>query len=128
MQKGIKIRVSTPRSASAGAGSTLRNLQSSKMIGKSRKRIDSLLMDQREGKRVNSDSPLNKVLRNLKSGAIDKNLKFTIGSTSKLSTVLKFDISYDNTNGNDGSFIKLPLDLRPLDNTQKGLVAESSGL
>ncbi|GJZ33432.1 hypothetical protein Tco_0578868 [Tanacetum coccineum] len=128
LRTGIKIRVSTPGSASAGAGSTLRNLQSSKMIGKSRKRIDSPLMDQREGKRINSDSPLNKVLRNLKSGAIDKNLKFTIGSTSELSIVLKFDISYDNTNCNDGSFIKLSLDLRPLDNTQKGLVAESSGL
>nr|GEV20820.1 hypothetical protein [Tanacetum cinerariifolium] len=75
---GINIRVSTLGSASAGAGSTFRILQSSKLIGKSRKCIDSPF-NSRNGKRVSyvpMDDEISKVLDNLKFGAIAKNLKF----------------------------------------------------
>ncbi|GKC44979.1 RNA-directed DNA polymerase, eukaryota, reverse transcriptase zinc-binding domain protein [Tanacetum coccineum] len=128
---GIKIRISTPGSASVCVGSTLRNLCSSKLIGKSRKRVDSPIMDHREGKRVISvpiDDEINNVFWNLKSGAINKNLKFAIGSNSMTSNDLKSDVSYDITNGNDGSFIKLYLAKNLLDSTQKGPAAESSSL
>ncbi|GJZ46700.1 hypothetical protein Tco_0594296 [Tanacetum coccineum] len=62
-------------------------------------------MDHREGKRVISvpiDDEINKVFGNLMSGAINKNLKFAIGSNSMTSNDLKSDVSYDITNGNDG--------------------------
>ncbi|GJS29218.1 transformation/transcription domain-associated protein-like protein isoform X2 [Tanacetum coccineum] len=117
--------------ASVGAGSTLRNLCSSKLIGKSRKRVESSPIDSRNGKRVNYvpiDDEISKVLDTLKSGAIDKNLKFAIGSSSDIRTTHKSGIGHDETNGNDGSFIKLPSIKTPLDNTRRGPVAKSSGL
>ncbi|GKC41531.1 armadillo-type fold protein, partial [Tanacetum coccineum] len=95
------------------------------------KRVESSPIDSRNGKRVNSvpiDDEISKVLDTLKSGAIDKNLKFAIGSSSDIRTTHKSGIGYDETNGNDGSFIKLPSIKTPLDNTQRGPVAKSSGL
>ncbi|GKE03629.1 hypothetical protein Tco_1395647 [Tanacetum coccineum] len=101
IRHGINIKVSTPGSASAGARST-------------------------NGKRVSSvpmDDEISKVVDNLKSGAIAKNLKFQLGSSSDCRTTLKADIALDEINGNDGLFIKAPLD-----SIQRSHVAKSSGL
>nr|GFA30490.1 hypothetical protein [Tanacetum cinerariifolium] len=92
---GSKIRVSTPGSASAAAGSALRNLRSSKLIGKVRKHVDSSPGDNREGKRANSchvDDVISDVLGDLKSGAINSNLKLALGDNT----------SRDNASSRDG--------------------------
>ncbi|PWA41468.1 hypothetical protein CTI12_AA553620 [Artemisia annua] len=69
-----------------------------------------------------------RVLSNLKSGAIESNLKFAIGSNSVADSSHKSVDSYVKTNGNYGFFIKLPLDKRPLDSNLRDHVAKSSGL
>ncbi|PWA75843.1 hypothetical protein CTI12_AA240690 [Artemisia annua] len=124
---GIKIKVSTPGSASAGAGSILRNLHSSRLAGKSRKRTNSSPSDVRGGKRTTSghmSDEISKVLCDLESGAINPNLKFALGSSSDNTPSIK----RVDAHSNDGSFIKLPLDKNPLDSNQKVPVAKSSGL
>ncbi|PWA61234.1 hypothetical protein CTI12_AA374290 [Artemisia annua] len=117
----IKIGVSSPGSASVGVGSILRNLHSSKASGKSRKHLESSPMDDRGGKRV-IKSP-NSDVNGMKSGSIDSNLKFEIGSIydNKTSTkpvdssgkaLVKSVVDPISTvNGNDGSFINQPLDV-----------------
>ncbi|GJS29219.1 hypothetical protein Tco_0489839 [Tanacetum coccineum] len=63
-----------------------RDIKESLFFGKSRKRVESSPIDSRNGKRVNSvpiDDEISKVLDTLKSGAIDKNLKFAIEHTSR---------------------------------------------
>ncbi|GJU37702.1 hypothetical protein Tco_1186056 [Tanacetum coccineum] len=105
--KGVKIKVSTPSSSSASAGSMLKHLRSSNMAGKARVRAESSPIDNRGGKRaikslVNDE--IVKVLDDLKSA----------------------DVNVD-CNINDGSFIKLPLD-KCLAGNQSRPVAKSSGL
>ncbi|PWA80419.1 hypothetical protein CTI12_AA196540 [Artemisia annua] len=128
---GIKIKVSTPGSASAGAGVVLRNLRSSKLAGKSRKCINTSPSDVRGGKRnivlLVSDE-ISKVLCNLESGAINPNLKFAIGSSSSNYPTVKPNGFDDKASVNDGSFIKVPLDKNPVDSNQKVPIAKSSGL
>ncbi|PWA95095.1 hypothetical protein CTI12_AA052670 [Artemisia annua] len=126
---GIKLRVASPGSASVGAGSVLRNLRSSKSNGKSRKRSESSPIDNRGGKRVISspfsDNNASDVTFKLKSGTID--LKFVPGSSFKSHSTAIPIVSHGVAKGNDGSFIKLPLDKRPIDSTQRDPVAKSNG-
>ncbi|PWA92890.1 hypothetical protein CTI12_AA077870 [Artemisia annua] len=86
---GIKIKVSTHGSASAGAGSILKRLRSSK------------------------------------SGAIEPNLQFAVGSTSVVSSTLR-SVDHDK-NSNDGSFINDPIVKSPIVSTQSVPVAKSCG-
>lgn len=84
-RRGIKIKVPTPNSAKAGAGSIWRRLRSSKLMGKSRNRSESSPVDVRGGKRVvtiPADDSINMVLTDLKSGCIDSHLKFALGSSN----------------------------------------------
>ncbi|GJZ25328.1 RNA-directed DNA polymerase, eukaryota, reverse transcriptase zinc-binding domain protein [Tanacetum coccineum] len=117
--RGSRIKVSTPGSSSAGAGSMLKRLRSAKISGKARVRVDSSPLDNRGGKRVVS-SPKNdvikKVLSDVRSSAID-NFKFAIGSSidnidAKCSMNCDSDVNEVNIGLNpinDGSFIKEPL-------------------
>ncbi|PWA92653.1 hypothetical protein CTI12_AA078740 [Artemisia annua] len=137
---GIKIRVSSPGSASVGAGSILRNLRSSMVFGKSIKRNESSPMDSRGGKHVinslNSDDDISKVSSSNKSGPIDSKLKFEMGSSTVNkpvdSNVKALGKSVADTinivNGNDGSFINQPIDVSPILNKQSSPVAKNCDL
>ncbi|PWA90388.1 hypothetical protein CTI12_AA101160 [Artemisia annua] len=128
---GIKIKVSTPGSASAGAGSVLRSLRSSNHGGKARKRGISSPIDNRGGKRLinsNFGDDSCKGLSNLEAGAIDSNIKFAMGSKSVCTKAHKSNDSNVESCGNDGTFIKLPLDKSPSNSTNGNPVAKSSGL
>ncbi|PWA71325.1 RNA-directed DNA polymerase, eukaryota, Reverse transcriptase zinc-binding domain protein [Artemisia annua] len=128
---GIKVKISTPGSASAGADARLKSLRSSKVFGKPRKRVDSSPIDNRGGKRVicaSAEDEIGKVLNDLRSGAIDTNLKFALGSNCDKNASVKSADFHDETNSNDGSFINLPIDKTPLDNYQMNPVAKSEGL
>nr|GFA96277.1 hypothetical protein [Tanacetum cinerariifolium] len=121
------IKVSMP--GSAGAGSILRMLRSDKIAGKARVRADD-----RGGKRVVS-SPLNleiyKVIAYFKSGALSNNLKFAIGCSNNDSIdkcSLNVADSNELCNGNDGSFIKNPLECAPDIGFKSSPVAKSYGL
>ncbi|PWA83312.1 hypothetical protein CTI12_AA169650 [Artemisia annua] len=131
VKKGVKIKVSTPGSVSAGAGSTLKRLRASKVSGKARDRHEVSPMDNRVGKRIITapvNDEISKVLSDLKSGSINSHLKFAIGSTKSVSyDSTSVTTDKDDCNGNDGSFIKLPLDKCP-SNNQSESVAKSSGL
>ncbi|GJU17470.1 putative ribonuclease H-like domain-containing protein [Tanacetum coccineum] len=117
--RGGRIKVSTPGSSSAGAGSMLKKLRSAKISGKARVRVDSSPLDNRGGKRVVA-SPENdvikKVLSDVRSGAIN-NLKFDVGSSidnidAKCPMNCDSDVNEVNIGlnpVNDGSFIKEPL-------------------
>ncbi|GJV25697.1 putative RNA-directed DNA polymerase [Tanacetum coccineum] len=88
--RGSKIKVSTPGSNSAGAGSMLKRLRSAKILGKAHVRAESSPSDDRGGKRVvsNPDTDvIKKVLSDVRSDS----------DTNGLSLI------------NDGSFIKVPL-------------------
>ncbi|GKC45042.1 hypothetical protein Tco_1062764 [Tanacetum coccineum] len=113
-RRGSTIKVSTPGSNSAGAGSLLKRLRSAKVSGKARDRAESSPLDDRGGKRVVSNPEndvIKKVLSDVNSGSIDC-LKFDIGSTDD--NVVNCPLNKDSdANGLsphiDGSFIKEPL-------------------
>ncbi|GKF78038.1 hypothetical protein Tco_0230508, partial [Tanacetum coccineum] len=80
---GGRIKVSTPSSSSASAGSMLKRLRSAKISCKARVRVDSSPLDNRGGKRVVSslkNDVFKKVLSDVRSSAID-NFKFAISSS-----------------------------------------------
>ncbi|GKE37544.1 hypothetical protein Tco_1460949, partial [Tanacetum coccineum] len=128
--RGVKI--STP--GSAGAGSLLRHLRSAKVAGKARDRAEVSPSDNRGGKRKTSsikEDVVDKVLYEFKSGALNSNLKFSMGSASDVNPVCSLNNEIDaNTfyHGNDGSFINIPLDKSPCSDKQSIPVAESCGL
>ncbi|PWA77183.1 hypothetical protein CTI12_AA225710 [Artemisia annua] len=128
---GIKIRVSSPGSSSVGAGSVLRNIRSSNNGGKSKKHFVPSPTDIMSGKRASNDSYVDGkiiiVLPDLKADTIESNLTFAIGSTCDNIVSSKSVDPIDLANGNDGSFIKLPLGLSPLDSIQRKPVAKSNG-
>ncbi|GJX73579.1 reverse transcriptase domain-containing protein [Tanacetum coccineum] len=92
--KGVKIKVQSLGSASAGAGAILKKLRNSKMVGKGRSHSDSSPNDVISGKRANSNPcPVDDVLV---KGVID----YRMGSSKK-----SVNEGYYLINGNDGSFI-----------------------
>ncbi|GKB72439.1 hypothetical protein Tco_0933851 [Tanacetum coccineum] len=101
---GVKIKVSTPSSASTGAGDVLKCLRSTKIGGKARDRVESSPIDNRGGKRV-----------------------VTTPQCSVGCPLSKETNANDDCNGNNGLFIKLLLDNSPIKN-QSRPVAKSSGL
>ncbi|GKA68672.1 hypothetical protein Tco_0768589 [Tanacetum coccineum] len=113
-RRGSTIKVSTPGSNSAGAGSLLKRLRSAKVSGKARDRAESSPFDDRGGKRVVSNPEndvIKKVLSDVKSGSIDC-LKFDIGSSDD--NVVNCPLNKDSdaiglSPHIDGSFIKEPL-------------------
>ncbi|GKA43881.1 hypothetical protein Tco_0736605 [Tanacetum coccineum] len=105
---GVKIKVSTPSSASTGARDVLKCLRSTKIGGKAHDRFESSPIDNRGGKRVVT-TPI--------SNELDK----------VLSNLNKETNANDDCNGNNGLFIKLLLDNSPIKN-QSRPVAKSSGL
>ena len=128
---GIKIKVSTPGSASACVGSILKRLRSSKVSGKSRSCSETTPIDNRGGKRGTSspdNADLHNVLDYLKSRAIEPSLKFAIGSTSDNRSTYRSGDSNDKTNSNNGSFINDPIKKRSLDSIQNEPVTKSCGL
>ncbi|PWA58130.1 hypothetical protein CTI12_AA396760 [Artemisia annua] len=141
---GIRIKVSSPGSASVGAGSILRNHHLLKTTVKSRKRNESSPIDNKGAKRVikspNSDVEGSNMVSNLMAGSIDSNLSFEMGSTfdnksasklvdSSVKACGKNVIDPSNiVNGNDGSFINLPLDVSPIQCRQSSPVARNCGL
>ncbi|GKD45022.1 hypothetical protein Tco_1269667, partial [Tanacetum coccineum] len=113
-RRGSTIKVSTPGSNSAGAGSLLKHLRSAKVSGKARDRAESSPCDDRGGKRVVSNPEndvIKKVLSDVRSGSIDC-LKFDMGRSD--GNVVNCSLNKDRyANGLspriDGSFIKEPL-------------------
>ncbi|GJZ84033.1 UDP-galactose transporter 1 [Tanacetum coccineum] len=85
--------------------------------------VETSPVDSRGGKRVVT-SPINneldKVLCDFKTGSINSRLKFAIGSSNEQCSngcpLIKRINANDGCNGNDGSFIKLPLDNNPIRN------------
>ncbi|GKA58553.1 hypothetical protein Tco_0757741 [Tanacetum coccineum] len=130
--RGVKIKISTP--GSAGAGSVLRRLRTSKVAGKARDRAEGSPGDNRGGKRVSTpmNNEINEVLTDLNSGKLNSNLKFSLGCSSNDVTSgcsLNNEVVANNvSNGNDGSFIKVPLDTSPCSDRQSSPVAKSCGL
>ncbi|GKB63767.1 RNA-directed DNA polymerase, eukaryota, reverse transcriptase zinc-binding domain protein [Tanacetum coccineum] len=129
--RGIKI--STP--GSAGAGSILRRLRSAKVSGKARDRVEGSSVDSRGGKRVSSshlNNEIKEVLADLNSGKLNNNLKFSMGCSSDVLNFvcsLNSEVEANNvSNGNDGSFIKAPLNPSPCSNRENSPVAKSYGL
>nr|GEY86361.1 hypothetical protein [Tanacetum cinerariifolium] len=126
------IKVSTP--GSAGAGSVLRRLRSAKITGKARIRTEGSLSDERGGKRVVStplNLEINKVIANFNSGDLNNNLMFAMGCSnndSKDDWSLNVVVFNELCNGNDGSFIKSPLDSDPDIGFKCSPVAKSCGL
>ncbi|GJU47765.1 putative reverse transcriptase domain-containing protein [Tanacetum coccineum] len=103
---GVKIKVSTPSSASTGAGDVLKCLCSTKIGGKARDRVESSPIDNRGGKRVVTtpvSNELDKVLSDLKFGSINchlcycpiKNQSRPVAKSSGLKT------SFENTDIGD---------------------------
>ncbi|GJZ75830.1 hypothetical protein Tco_0640295 [Tanacetum coccineum] len=109
--RGCKNKVSTPGLASAGAGSLLKWLCSSKMSGKAHVRAESSPSDFRGGKRVVTtpkNDVLKKVLFDVCSGLIN-NFKFDMGNSDDCivnCSLNKDNESYGLSPMNDGSFIK----------------------
>nr|GEY34840.1 hypothetical protein [Tanacetum cinerariifolium] len=126
------IKVSMP--GSAGAGSVLRRLRSDKIAGKARVRAEGSPRDDRGGKRMVSsllNLEINKVIADFKSGALNNNLKFAMGCSIN-DNIDKCSLNVADykelCNGNDGSFIKIPLDCAPDIGLESSLVAKSYGL
>nr|GEW66201.1 hypothetical protein [Tanacetum cinerariifolium] len=111
------IKVSTP--GSARAGSVLRRLRSAKIAGKARDRAEGSPRDDRGGKCVVStplNPEINKVITDFNFGALNSNLKFAMGCSNNDSIdICSLNVADSNElcNGNDGSFIKFPLDSDP---------------
>ncbi|GKG39694.1 hypothetical protein Tco_0463839, partial [Tanacetum coccineum] len=82
VHRGVKIKVSTP--GSAGAGSVLRRLRTSKVAGKARDRAEGSPGDNRGGMCAVStpmNDEINRVLSNVRYGMLNSNLKFSMGSS-----------------------------------------------
>nr|GFB17204.1 RNA-directed DNA polymerase, eukaryota, reverse transcriptase zinc-binding domain protein [Tanacetum cinerariifolium] len=132
--RGSKIKVSTPGSVSAGAGSLLKRLRSSKVSGKARDRNETSPLDNRGGKRAENshvDDLINKVLSDLESGSLNSHLKFSFGSSVENKEDCALSKAYepnDFVNGNDGSFICVSCDKSLLLDDQCKPVAKSSCL
>ncbi|GJW24413.1 RNA-directed DNA polymerase, eukaryota, reverse transcriptase zinc-binding domain protein, partial [Tanacetum coccineum] len=130
--RGVKIKISTP--GSTGVGFVLRRLRTSKVAGKARDRAEGSPMDIRGGKRVSTpmNSEINEVLTDLSSGKLNSNLKFSLGcSINDVTSVCSLNneaVANNVSNGNDGSFIKVPLDTSPCSDRQNSPVAKSCGL
>ncbi|GJZ40340.1 hypothetical protein Tco_0586903, partial [Tanacetum coccineum] len=129
--RGIKI--STP--GSAGAGSILRRLRSAKVSGKACDRVEGSSVDSRGGKRVSSshlNNEIKEVLADLNSGKLNNNLKFSLGCSSDVLNYvcsLNSEVEANNvSNGNDGSFIKAPLNPSRCSDRENSPVAKSYGL
>ncbi|GJR66790.1 reverse transcriptase zinc-binding domain-containing protein [Tanacetum coccineum] len=115
--RSVKVKVQSPGSASVGAGALLKCLGNLKIAGKGRSRSDASPMFE-SGKRPNScNSPVDDALiKVLDKIAYDKNISdrmvFNEGvkdSVDSIGNVVK-DTSFYSIKGNDGSFIKKPLD------------------
>ncbi|GJW84661.1 hypothetical protein Tco_0157806 [Tanacetum coccineum] len=123
------IRVSSP--GSAGAGSVLRRLRSAKASGKARDRNEDSPGDNRGGKRAVSipmNDEINRVLSNVRSGMLNDNIKFSMGSSDDNTFVSSLNNENDaNEVSNNGSFINKPLDNSAL-NDLGCPVAKSCGL
>ncbi|GJW28180.1 RNA-directed DNA polymerase, eukaryota, reverse transcriptase zinc-binding domain protein [Tanacetum coccineum] len=133
--KGIKIELFIQSSSSAGAGSMLKRICSSKVVGKARDRVESSPVDNRGGKRIVStpiNDEINQALSSMKYDSINSHLKFAIGSSSDHKPIVcslnKTIDTNDFYNGYYGSFTKVSLDKIHIINNQSGLVVKSSGL
>nr|GEX43738.1 hypothetical protein [Tanacetum cinerariifolium] len=132
--RGSKIKVSTPGSVSAGAGSLLKHLRSSMVSGKACDRNETSSIDNKGGKRAKNshvDNSINKVLSDLESGSLDSHLKFLVGSSVEYKEGCALSKAYepnDFVNGNDGSFIYALCDKTLHLDGQCKPVAKSSGL
>ncbi|GKB46389.1 hypothetical protein Tco_0897142 [Tanacetum coccineum] len=126
--KGVRIMVESPQSASAGAGSVLKRLRSSKIAGKARIRNEISPVNVNRGKRSNSstivvDDVLSKVLDRISyDKGISEEMTFregTVDSIKKSSIVDKCNSDVKNSGKhmvtncdiveNDGSFINEPV-------------------
>ncbi|GJW44989.1 hypothetical protein Tco_0073788 [Tanacetum coccineum] len=118
------IKVFTP--GSAGAGSMLRCLRSAKVSSKARDRVDGSPVDNTSGKRSSSTPVIDEVTRvlsDIKTGTI----KFDVGSSINVNVSLnKASDMSEVISGNDGSFIKRPLNAMPVNNKMSSPVAKIS--
>ncbi|PWA85504.1 RNA-directed DNA polymerase, eukaryota, Reverse transcriptase zinc-binding domain protein [Artemisia annua] len=124
---GICIRVKSPPSASAGAGSILKRLRSSKLNGKGRSRNSSRNDVRVEGKRSIStplDDVLTKVIEKISADkVVSSQMKFKEGSNvahSHYSKSIMIDLRRSKVHltgneslisENDGSFINKPIEV-----------------
>ncbi|PWA98164.1 hypothetical protein CTI12_AA022120 [Artemisia annua] len=116
--KSIKIKVQSPGSASAGAGSILKRLRKSKIVGKGRSCSASSPVEVSNGKHSNScsipvDEVLTKVLDKMaydKSIALQMVFKEGVKDCDVESSRVVKGSSHSLINGNDGSFIKDPIE------------------
>ncbi|PWA66587.1 hypothetical protein CTI12_AA325620 [Artemisia annua] len=115
--KGIKVRVKSPGSASAGAGSILKRLRNSKVEGKGRSRCLSSPSEECKGKRSSNPLPVDEVLSKvLDRMAYDKGIasQMVFKEGVKVSMVQPSNklqgSSFCSIEGNDGSFIKNPIE------------------
>nr|GEV05021.1 hypothetical protein CTI12_AA325620 [Tanacetum cinerariifolium] len=114
--KGVRVKVKSPKSASAGAGAILKRLRSSKMVGKGRSHSGSSPNDVIRGKRpVFNSVPIDDVLfKMLDRIAFDKSIskpmvfKEGICDADSDSCNKQVKKGYCLINGNDSSFIKKP--------------------
>ncbi|GJZ01168.1 RNA-directed DNA polymerase, eukaryota, reverse transcriptase zinc-binding domain protein, partial [Tanacetum coccineum] len=113
-RRGNTIKVSTPSSSSAGAGSMLKKLRSAKILGKARDRAESFPSDIRGGKKVihsAENDVIRKVLSDVRAGSINS-FKFDMGSSDDCNVSVSLNKDNDNfglSSTIDGSFIKEPL-------------------
>nr|GEY65926.1 hypothetical protein [Tanacetum cinerariifolium] len=116
-------------------GSPLRHLRSTKVAGKARDRADASPSYNRGGKRKASSHKkdvIDKVLYKLKSGALDRNLLFSMGSASDVVNPICSLNNEINANEfsywNDGLFIKIPCNKSPSSYKYSSPIAKSFGL
>nr|GFB40992.1 hypothetical protein [Tanacetum cinerariifolium] len=115
--------------------SLLRHLRSTKVAGKARDRADASPSYNRGGKRKASSPKkdvIDKVLYKLKSGALDRNLLFSMGSASDVVNPICSLNNEINANEfsywNDGSLIKIPCNKSPSSYKYSSPIAKSFGL
>ncbi|GKD15901.1 hypothetical protein Tco_1205059, partial [Tanacetum coccineum] len=112
----------------------MRRLRTSKVAGKARDRAEGSPVDIRGGKRVSTpmNNEINEVLTDLNSGKLNSNLKFSLVCSNNDGTSgcsLNNEVVANNiSNGNDGSFINVPLDNIPCSDRQSNPVAKSYDL